>query len=143
MDGPDSKPAESFGESEAKWILDGRFLREEASSEFTMPGPEGKPMTVPYGGMGLLGHDNVRNQYVTIWVDTMSTNVTKATGSFDKSGKVLTMYATLDEPALGVYGRWIRLVFTLESPDKHRFEMFDLNAGEDYKVMEMLYERKK
>ncbi len=49
----------------------------------------------------------------------------------------------MDEPMLGVVGRLVKYVTRIIDDDTHVFEIFDLHADDDYKVIEVTYERKK
>ncbi|MCB9726890.1 MAG: DUF1579 domain-containing protein [Deltaproteobacteria bacterium] len=134
MGGPDAPATESRGTMESSWILGGRFVR--GVSKSTMMGQ-------PYEGVAVTGYNNIRKIYESTWIDTMSTNISFSKGSMDRDGKVLTLYGEMDEPALGVYGRMVRLVLRIEGPDRHVMEMYDLHAGDGYKVFETTYTRKK
>ena len=57
--------------------------------------------------------------------------------------KAALVFGQMDEPMLKVYGRTIKYVTKIVSPDKHVFSIYDLHAGDDYKVIEITYERKK
>ncbi|MCA9776414.1 MAG: DUF1579 domain-containing protein [Candidatus Eremiobacteraeota bacterium] len=141
MAGPDAPPGLSEGTSTFEWILDGRFLEERTDSVLSFPGENGELTDVPYSGRGLLGYDNVRNMYVNTWVDSLSTYISYSKGQFSPDGKKLVLYGEMDEPARGVYGRMLRLETDFKTPDHHVFTMYDLNLGENYKVMEIVYER--
>ncbi len=134
MAGPESAPSETKGNSEVKWVLDGRFLMEEHN---------GQMMGMPYHGMGLMGYDNYRNMYTSVWVSNMGTNVTTMTGQRDPSGKVFTYYGEMDEPMLKITGRTIKYIATIKGPDQYLFEVIDLHASDNYKVFEILYDRVK
>jgi len=141
--GPDKPCTESKGTSQVRWILGGRYLSEEVTSEFVMPNPEtGKDEKYPFQGQGLTGYDNYRNMYVGTWVDSMSTQMFVSRGSADQTGKVITYYGEMDEPALDVHGRMVKMVTRLVDKDKHVMEMYDLHAGDNFKVMEIVYTRK-
>ena len=141
MAGPDKPPGVSEGKSTFAWILDGRFMEERTKSFLNFPGPDGKLMKVPFEGRGVMGYDKVRKLYVNTWVDSLSTYIGYQKGQFSADGKTLTLYGEMDEPAMGVFGRTIRIQTVLESENRHVFTMYDLHAGEDYKVMEIVYER--
>ena len=134
MGGPGSPPMESKGTSTGKMILDGRFLREEF---------DGTMMGLPFKGEGTTGYDKFRNVFVGTWMDSMGTGIITNTGSMDPSGKELNSYGTMDEPSMKLIGRMVRYRTVLVDHDKHVFEMYDLHAGPEYKVMEITYTRKK
>lgn len=138
--GPQSEPVTSTGEVNAAWILGGRFLEEQFTGTLQMPG---SPRAVPFEGRSLLGYDNYKKMFVGSWVDNMGTSLSTYRGSFNPEGTVLTMYGEMDEPMLGVQDRMVKYVTRITGPDRMVFEMYDLHAGADYKVMEIVYERRK
>jgi hypothetical protein len=60
----------SQGRSTGTSIMGGRYLLER----FTSTSPEGSA----FEGMGLMGYDNLREQFVAMWVDSMSTSILTA-----------------------------------------------------------------
>ena len=141
--GPGSDPVESTGTTEVKWVLDGRFIMDETKSEFMMPTPTGEMKSTPYRGLGLTGYDNFRNMYVGVWMDSMGTQMLTMKGTADPSGKVFTFYGEMDEPGLNMVGRTVKYVTRIINNDKHVFEIYDLPVGDDYKVMELTYTRRR
>ncbi len=139
--GPGSEAEESSGHSSIKWILDGRFVQEDMTSTFTMPGPDGGMMEMEFRGMGLTGYDNFRNMYVSSWADNMTTQLIVGKGVADPRHAVFTHYCEMDEPTLDVVGRLVRIRNRVINEDRWVMEMYDLHAGEDYKVMEITYQR--
>lgn len=140
--GPGAEPVETSGTATRKWILDKHYVMEEMKADMMMPDPATGDMTaVPWNGMGLTGYDNFRNMYTSVWADSMSTAMSMSRGSASPDGTTFTYYGELDEPMLGVIGRTIKMVITQKSSDRAVFEMFDLHAGSDYKVMEIVYTR--
>jgi hypothetical protein len=140
--GPGGPPIETKGTSELKWILDGRFLLEQARGEMKWPDATGQMKTVPYEGLGLQGYDNFKNMYVGTWADNLSTHLLTMKAGLDPSGKLFVGYGEMDEPMLDVQDRMVKYVTRIINNDKHVFEIYDLHAGADYKVMEITYERK-
>ncbi len=132
MAGPDSDPMTSHGTSTKTMIMGGRWLQEDFVGDF---------MGQPMNGLGITGYDNYKNMYLNTWVDNVSTNVTYATGMRHPHTGVFTFYAQADEPMLKVQDRTVKYSITVESADKHVFAMYDLHAGDDYKVVEIIYER--
>lgn len=133
MGGPDAPATESKGTNKARWILGGRYLQEEFTGEM---------MGMPFQGVGLTGYDNFNKQYVSIWMDTMGTGMLKSEGTADAEGKVITFHGKMDEPTTGEKQKPVKFVLRILSPDKHVFEMHDLNLGEKSKVGEITYTRK-
>ena len=130
---PDN-PMVTTGTSEMKWILGGRFLHQQA---------DGEMMGMPFHGIGITGYDIYNKKYVAFWIDNSSTAMFTMEGAFDRSGKVLTMYGKLDEWLTGERDKNVKYVFRMESKDRVVFEIYDLSIGDDAKVMQIEYARKK
>lgn len=141
MGGPDSTPIECPGTAQVRWVLDGRFLLEEKQYSLPLPAPDGGVREVNVSGLGLLGYENFRNQYVATWCDSVNTHLVVLRGQFDPAGRKLTLYGEMDEPTSHVVGRMIKLVTRIVSKDKLVTEIYDLHAGEDSKLVEITYER--
>ncbi|MBK8267654.1 MAG: DUF1579 family protein [Planctomycetes bacterium] len=135
-------PMISEGTSEVKSILGGRYVSEDFHCSMMMPDEKGGMSKVPYEGTGLTGYDNDRKVYFGNWANNLGTAMLTFKGSVSQDGKTLTMYGEMDEPMMGIYGRYVRYVTKTISKDKHVFSVYDLHAGDNYKVFEIDYERK-
>lgn len=134
MGGPGTPPAESTGTSSVKWVLGGRYVQEMFS---------GTMMGQPSEGIGYTGYDNYKNMYVFTWMGNQSTEMLTGMGMADPSKKVFTFYGQMDEAMLDVFGRTVKYVTKIINEDKHVFQIIDLHAGDDYKVIEIVYTRKR
>jgi hypothetical protein len=131
---PSKPPAVTDGTRESRWALGGRYVEDRY---------EGTLMGQPFSGIGYTGYDNYKKAYVGTWMDTGSTAVMSASGSFDSSGKVLTMTARSDDFTTGKVVT-IREKVTIVSNDENLFEMWGPGPdGKEYKVMEIRYTRRK
>lgn len=134
MEGPGKPAAESKGLAEIKWILDGRFLLEETSSQI---------MGMPYKGMIVTGYDNYKKRYIFSYVDNMGTANYTGEGMIDQSGKIITMYGKMDDPMVDERDKPVRYVTRIISKDKHVFEIYDLaGTPHEFKAVEITYTRK-
>jgi hypothetical protein len=135
MEGPGKPPSETKGTSEVKWIMGGRYTLEEMKSQL---------MGMPHSGMGIVGYDNFKKQYVSFWIDNMSTAMFNSLGDFDASGKVLTALGKIDEPMTGEKDKTVKYVIQIVDKDKHVFSYYDLvGTGNEFKAVEITYTRKK
>jgi len=132
MGGPGSTPMVSDGKSVVKWVLDGRFI---------MDTHEGTMMGQPYHGLGMTGYDNYRNLYYGSWCSNQGTNMLTMSGQRNPKTGVFTYYGEMDEPMLKVVGRMVKYVTTIKDKDHYTFDIIDLHAGDDYKVISIDYER--
>lgn len=142
--GPENEPVVTQGRAERKWILGGRFVMEELTTEFPLAAISGgQAENIPWSGMGLFGYDNFRNMYVGCWADTMGTQLLTMKGSVSPDGAIFTYFGEMDEPGLGVIGRTVKYQTKIVDADTHVFSIYDLHAGTDYRVVEVTYKRKK
>jgi hypothetical protein len=139
MAGPDGPASTSKGSAKYEWILGKRFVQETMRARTEMA--PGQVMEIE--GLGITGYDNMRNMYTSIWMDNTNTHLLDFVGSMSPDGKKLTFYGDMDEPGLDVYGRTIKSTIRVVDKNTHVFALYDLHAGDDYKVMEITYKRKR
>jgi hypothetical protein len=126
---PDGAPQVSQGTAKVTWTLNGHFLDEEFHGEMM-----GKPFT----GRSLMGYDNIRQTFNTVWVSDMQTSILTSEGKGEHGNKVITLEGTTNCPATDQKEIQIKTVFRVLNPDKYVFEMF--NDG--IRSMEITYTRK-
>ena len=127
-------PAEEFeGTSSIKSVMGGRYLFEEAVSEF-----QGQK----FQGFGISGFDNLTHEYVGTWIDNMGTGITRFRGTASTDGKVI--HYTGEHPDLfNDRYKTVRSVETITDDDNFVVSMYDTTPdGQEFKMMEMSYTRK-
>jgi hypothetical protein len=124
----------SKGTAEYKWILGGKYLRQDYKGEM---------MGVPFTGIGITGYDNYAKKYVGMWIDDMSTMISTMHGSAGRTGDVFVMYGPMHEWSTGELDKVVKYVFRIINKDKHVFEIHDEWIVDNTKVMELTYTRKK
>jgi hypothetical protein len=132
---PDAPPETSSGTTENEWIMDGRFIQGKSHGMF---------MGKPFEGMSLLGYDNLKKEYQTVWIDNMATGMMTGTAKYDTSAKTLTDTGHFTCPLVGG-DRTYRAITTLKDNDHYAYEMYmnDPTSGKEFKAMEINYTRKK
>ena len=130
---PGGSPNVSQGTAKASWTLNGHFLE----SEF-----HGEMMGKPFTGRTLMGYDNVKQTFNTVWMSDMQTSIFTSEGKGENGNKVITLEGKANCPATGQRDIPMKTVFRVLSPDKYVFEMFDASRGENAKTMEITYTRK-
>ncbi|MCB2187359.1 MAG: DUF1579 domain-containing protein [Deltaproteobacteria bacterium] len=129
--GENSPP--SPGQAEITMVLGGRYMRQDFHGEM---------MGYPFQGIGYTGYDNHTGQYVSTWMDSMSTAIMYFTGAAAPDDRTFTQEADYDDAVRGPM-KW-RSVTSLEDGDTFTFVMYVLPpGGEPDKMMEILYKRKK
>lgn len=133
--GPDSPAETSTGTTENTWIMDGRFVKGKTSGMF---------MGTPFEGLSLVGYDNLKKEYQTVWIDNMSTGMMTGTAEYDEAAKTLTDKGHFSCPMVGG-DRTYRSITTLKDNDHYTYEMYmnDPASGKEFKAMEITYTRKK
>ena len=132
--GAEQPPSESKGTTEAKWIMDGRFVLEEAT---------GQMMGMPYHSTTISGYDNFKKKYVFSYVSNIETAMYTGEGRLDFSKQVLTAFGSMDEPMTGEVNKPIKYVTRIINKDKHVFEIYDaVGSPNEFKAVEIVYTRK-
>jgi hypothetical protein len=128
-----AEPEETAGMVHNHWILGGRFLQ----SDF-----EGRTIGMPFEGVGILGFDNARRRYVATWIENTSTAIMPVMeGAPDESGKRIAVAGSMDDE-LTQQSVHVREVWSIESDDRHRFEMWTTDAnGVEFEALEIVFTR--
>jgi len=92
-DDPDSAPVSITANVERRWVLGGRYLREEISIRSN----DG----VVLEALGFIGYNNEAAQYELLNIDTASTAMLLETGKFDPDSKKLVILGSFRDPATG------------------------------------------
>jgi hypothetical protein len=131
---PDAPPQAVTGTSETSWILDGRFVEETFTGTF-----DGCALN----GRGTTGYDNIKQKYVSSWVDNLATGILASEGSYDPGTKTFNFVGQAPDPISGRYVP-MRFVEKLADTDRWTVEMFMPGPdGKEFKSMEIVYTRAK
>ena len=117
-------------------VMDGRYMMMAFEGTMEMGG-----QSMPFKGMGIQGYDNIKKKYFSTWIDSMSTAFMKSEGT--KTGNTITLMGTMPNPQTGQDMK-SKEVVTQTDADHMKFEMHcDMGGGEQMKMMEINYTRKK
>jgi hypothetical protein len=131
---PDVPPEKSSGWSQAKWIMDGHFLEQTF---------EGEAMGAPFTGRMTLGFDNLKKEYVSTWVDNMSTGIMTSTATYDPAAKTFMEQGSHSCP-IDNGTRHFRAVTRIIDENTYSYETFTTAPdGKEYKGMEIIYNKKR
>lgn len=138
------EPIVTKGKSVRTLEMDGRYVLDRAEFEMMMPDPANmaEMKTRKISGLGITGYDNVRKQYWSIWLDSMGSAPMVMRGSLDQTGKVMSMFGQMDEPMTGEIGKTVKSVSTMPSPTSEKFEMWEVQYGDPFKVFEIEYSKR-
>ncbi len=109
--------AEGHGEFTAKSIIGGRFVLSHNVGDF---------MDTPFEGMAITGYDNIKGEYVGIWIDNFGTGVLYLTGQMERGSLVMT--GTTLSPA----GPHEMKIVTTYTDDNTMIDTFYDKPGEDW-----------
>lgn len=125
---------ESRGNVENTWILGGRFLRQEFKGDFNGQ---------PFEGFGLIGYDNLKNKFVSIWADNMTTMILSSEGSADRNARTFTFKGEYNDPVnQGRTNRSTRHVLRIASEKEHVLEIYEIGPdGKEFRALEIIYTR--
>ncbi|HEX9082204.1 MAG TPA: DUF1579 family protein [Holophagaceae bacterium] len=115
-------------------VLGGRFVQEDYTTTL-----DGKP----FHALGLMGFDRQKKAYNSLWMDDLNTGFIALDGTFDGTGRVLTLLGGI--PAGGSdsasAAAW-RVVDTWWDPDHHAVIWWGRGAaGQPVKLSQILYTR--
>jgi len=131
---PNAPPIVSKGQATFKLIFDGRFLYGDFLGEF---------MGTPFKGINIMGYDNAKKEFFSIWLDNSTTGLLSSTGTYDADTKKYHFRAEMFDPISGQ---------TMEMREEAYFSSKDeyisvtyakSKDGKEFKNMEMKYTRVK
>ena len=125
---PGAAPQVSQATAKSSWTLNGRFVEEEFHGEMM-----GKSFT----GRSLLGYDNTKQKFNSVWISDIQTSILCSEGEGENGNKAISLEGKSDCAATGRRDVLMKQVFRVLSPDKYTFEMFDGNN----RTMEITYTR--
>ena len=117
--------------AQREMVMDGRHLKEIVEGDF---------MGQTFSGQALISYDNIREEYVNVWIDNMGTGVMVSTGTADDSGAI-TFEGTHSDPWTMNKNAWAKSVM---SADGNLYEAFlKTPDGTEFKHMSIVYTRKR
>lgn len=140
---PSAPAQESSGVCVTKPVMGGRYYHSDLTGPFTMPGPDGKPVTRDFEGKALNGYDNMKGKFFAAWIDNMSTGILVFDGNYDAVAKTFTYGGEMACPLTPSGKMGIREVVKIISPDQYLFEWYETRDGKEMKSMEITYTRRK
>ncbi len=133
---PGGEPDKTKGVSVNKSILGGRFVTMEFAGDINMFGD-----VIKFAGLGMMGFDKSKGEFIMTWADTMSTSLLMQAGKPGTDSKRIEVSGT----AASVMGeQQMKHVYIIESNDKHTLEFYQAMPGMDemMKIGWITYTRK-
>ena len=130
---PAAPPEVSSGSSESKAIWDGRYIETLFHGDYNGQ---------PFEGRSITGFDNLKEKYVSTWIDSMSTSIFISYGEHDAASNATTYRGEMDDPMKPGKITPVRQVYRWTDADHHVFEWYETHDGAERKTMEIKYTRK-
>jgi hypothetical protein len=132
---PGKEPESTTGSAEFKMIFGGRFLQGDY---------KGMMMGQPFEGFGITGYDNYKEEFVSLWLDTMGTAIYELKGKCEGADCKATNYSGEWDDCMTKSKMKVRAVQTVVDETTRKYEMFMVGKdGKEFKSMEMVYKKKK
>lgn len=122
-------PQTSAGTYEGEVVLGGRYLLGRFKGSY---------MGQPFEGLSLDGFDNGKQEYFSLWLDTMGTGYYLTHGTASGDGKTVSHKGTMTMGPMEIPSR-SETVFV--DQDTVMFTMWHSMGGSEMKAMEMTYKR--
>jgi hypothetical protein len=127
---PNMPPQESDATSTFKMLMDGRYLLENVDGTTPMG---------PFQGMGITAFDNVSQQFVNLWMDSMGTGVMISHAPAG-DGAAIQYRGEYNNPMTGGPSK-VRSEMLYVGADERTFTMWEDRDGSEVKTMEISYKR--
>ena len=136
--GPDKPPIETKGIVNRQPIMAGRYYLADFNVEM-LPGASGELERANFQGKEIEGYDNIKQRFVSVWIDNASTSVTVFEGTYDAPSRTFT-YIAETAPQPGKRTK-VREQIKLIDSDHYTLEWFEEHAGREIKTIEIAYSR--
>ena len=129
---PDAEPMTYESMSEARWVMDGRYLEWTHSADF---------QGMPWEGRQIDAYNNGDQRYETVWIDNFGTLVLLFKGECEDEGKTRVLETDFTDAMTGGQIHF-RAVYSWIDDDQFKYEAYMTKDGQDEsKSMEMVYTR--
>lgn len=131
---PEAQPQPMSGISTHVLIFGGRFLKQEIRGQ-----AKGMPA---FEGIGLIGYDNLRKEYQSVWLDNMATGMMIGSGQFNGASQAVPAQGDFSCPVTGEAHRKYRSLWRVVDANHNTYESyFYTPEGTEFKSMEINYTR--
>src|SRR5438128_6324900 len=138
---PGKEPSVSKGNVTFKSIMNGRYVIGDHTGSMKMPGADGKMKDFAFKGMSIDGYDNVKQKFISSWMDNMGTGIMTLEGTYDSTTKTFTYTGEMEMmPGMKTP---VRAVVKITDKNHHTFEWYENRGGQETKTLEISYTRKK
>lgn len=132
-------------ESQCTLLHGGRFILEQITGEMYAPDEKGRMRTEPFSATRLFGYDNFKQAFVGVFAENQNTHILTFLGheAPGKTPRQIRMFGQFDEPMMGSQDTTMKYVLSLKEKEGFVWEVFGLAVGDDAKILEFDYTRRK
>lgn len=131
---PGAEPITATHSSTMRMALGRRYLIEDLDGDLW--GEE-------FRGIGITAYDNVEEQYITTWIDNLSTGILVLRGRYDRDADAVVMSGEYTDPVTK-QKRSLRSVERVTADGTRVYEHWEVSDdGSESRVMELTYRRKR
>jgi hypothetical protein len=127
---PKAPPQKTEGKTHVESKFGGRYIELHHESKY-----EGQP----FNGEGLMGFDNLKGKFFSTWIDSMSTGMWLAWGTYDAASKTYTFHGSMDDPMAPGTQFKVREVIHVVDPSHYTFEWYETHKGKEGKTLQIDY----
>jgi hypothetical protein len=132
----DVKPYQSMGKITNEMIMDNRFLSGTGTGILTMGGDE---MSVH--SQELIGYDNAKKSFTSVWIGTLSTGMMIGSGTYDKKANAIEEAGTFTNPVNGAEEKFRSELKFVDAGHYSRTIFTTKKSGKESRLMEFEYSR--
>jgi len=130
---PAAPPTKTTATAKNEMIMGGRYQLSKTT---------GNMMGMPFEGMSLVGYDNAKKTFTSVWIDNLGTGITTMEGGWDDASKSITFKGKMVDPMTGKDVSTRQVIKFLDI-DTQEMEMYDTRNGKETKTMEIKLTKKK
>lgn len=130
---PNTEATTWEGTSISEMILGNRYMKTIHTGEV---------MGMPFEGFEIVGFDNAKKEYSSVWIDNLGTGTPISRGTFDEKTKSISFKGMMFDPMTNKDYAF-RQVIKMVSPDHHIMEMYSSAFGDEFLNMVVEMKRKK
>jgi len=134
---PGVEPQKAFGKITNQMVLGNRFLSSTIMGNVNVAGHE-----TPVNGQGMIGYDNARESFSSVWTDTLSTGMTIGNGKYDEKAKAITETGRFTNPINGAEEKFRAETRLVDANNYERTVYTTGKSGKESKLMEFQFTKK-
>ncbi len=129
---PGAEPETFAASVRSEMLMDGRYQQQTH---------DGEMMGMPFRGVSTTGYDNARKVFVNTWIDNFGTGIMTSEGRYNAATKSIEFKGKVTDPMAGGKQVPFRQVYRFISDKEQRMEMYMMQAGKEFKSMEIVLVR--